>query len=189
MGQLLAFVVNLFSFLVGGLCGYTTRNDNSLNASYPWGENKPLVIAVDHDHNTNGTGRQTPGVLPDIDLSLTNRVIGVLYENIKHVRIGEVGSKAVRGASLDTAAGGRNETFDSGCIKSAGKLLLFRLDAWDDWDRKEFLVYAAVEVKNLEDFLVRLFTCKMGGVAFLPQEFSSSKEWLYGLHQSEGRRK
>lgn len=187
LGELLAFVVNLFSFLIGSLRCNTTRYDNDLDTSHPWWKDKPLVIAMDHDHDTNGPGGQTPGILPDVDLSLANRVVGILYEDIEHILIGEVCSKAVGGAALNTTTRGGDETFDGGCVKSTGKLLLLRLDAWDDRDREELLVYAAVEVEDLQDFLVCLFACKMSGVTFLPQEFSSSKEWLYGLRQPEGR--
>jgi hypothetical protein len=87
--------------------------------------------------------------LPDVDLSLANRVVGILYEDIEHVRVREVSSKAVRGAALDTTTGGGDETFHGGCVKSTGKLLLLRLDTWDDRDREELLVYAAVKVKDL----------------------------------------
>lgn len=149
LGELFAFVINLFSFLVRSLRSYAARHDNDLDASYPRRENKSLVIAVNHDHDTNGPGRQTPGILPDVYFPLTNRVVGILYKDIKHIWIGEVGSKAVRGAALNTAAGRGDETFNGGCVKSTGKLLLLGFDTWDDRDREELLIYAAIEVKDL----------------------------------------
>jgi len=120
-----------------------------LDASYLWRKDESLVIAVDHNHNTNRPGRQTPGILPDVDLALTDRVVGVLYEDIKHVRIGEIGSEAVRGGSLNTTTGGWDEPFDGGCVETTSEFLFFGLDTGNDRNRKQLLVYATVEVKDL----------------------------------------
>lgn len=149
LSEFLALVINPFAFLVGSLRGDTTRHDDGLNTSYPWRKNESLVIAVDHDHNTNSPGRQTPGILPDIDLAFPDRVVRVLYKDIKHVRIGEVGSKTMRGAALNTTTRGGYEPFDSGSVEATSKFLLFGLDTRDDRNRKQLLVYTAVEVKDL----------------------------------------
>ena len=149
LGELLTFVINPLAFLVGRLRSNTARHDDDLHASHPWGKDESLIVTVDHDHDTDGPGRKAPGILPDVNFSLTDRVVGVLYEDIKHVRIRKVGSEAVRGAALNTTTGGRDETLNSGRIESTSKFFLFGLDTWDDRDRKELLVHAAIEVKDL----------------------------------------
>jgi len=151
-----------------------------LDAGYLWRKDESLVIAVDHNHNTNRPGRQTPRILPDVDLPLTDRVVGVLYEDIKHIRIGEIGSKAVGGGSLNATTGGGDEPFDGGGVEATSKFLFFRLDTRNDRNREQLLVYATVEVKDLQDFLVRLFAREVGGMTFLPQELSGPKERLCG---------
>lgn len=180
LSELLAFIINSFALLVGRLRSDATRHYNDLDTSYPWRKDKPFIITVDHDHNTNGSGRQTPGILPNVDLAFADRVVRVLYEDIKHIRIGEVGSKAVRGGALNTTTRGGDETFDSGCVEATSKFLLFGLDTGNDRNRKQFLVYTAVEVKDLQDFSVRLFTRKVSGMAFLPEELSGPKERFCG---------
>ena len=136
LSKLLTFIINSFAFLVSRLRGDTARHDNDLDTSYPWRENESLVIAVDHNHDTNAPGRQTPRILPDVDLALTDGVIGVLYEDIKHVRIGKVGSKAVRGGTLNTTTRSGDEPFNGGGVEAASEFLLFGLDTWNDRDRK-----------------------------------------------------
>ena len=136
LGEFLAFVIDPLAFLVGRLRGDTARDDDGLDACYPWREDESLVVAVDHDHDADGTGRQTPRILPDVDLALTDRVVGILNEYIKHVRIGEVGSEAVRGSALNTTTRRGDETLDGGCVEPASKFLLFGLDAWNDRDRE-----------------------------------------------------
>ena len=143
-GKLLAFIIDSFAFFIGRLRSDTARHDDDLDTNYPWRDDESLVIAVDHDHNTNGSGRQAPRVLPDVDLTLTDRVIGVLHEDIKHVWVGEVGSKAVRGSTLNTTTGSGDEPFNSGGVEATSEFLLFRLDTWNDRNRKQFFVYAAV---------------------------------------------
>jgi len=149
LSEFFTLVVNPFAFLVGRLCSDTARHDDDLDASHLWGKDETLVIAVNHDHNTDRPGRKTPRILADVDLALTNRVVGVLYEDIKHIRIGEVGSKAVRGAALNTTSRGGDEPFDGGGVEATSKFLLFGLDTRNDRNRKQFLVYTAVEVKDL----------------------------------------
>jgi hypothetical protein len=55
----------------------------------------------------------------------------------------------VRGAALNATTGGWDETFNSGCVESTSKFLLLGLYAWNNGDRQELLIYAAIEVKNL----------------------------------------
>jgi len=50
----------------------------------------------------------------------------------------------MRSRSLDAAARGRDETFHGRSVKTAGKLLFFRLHTRDDRDREKFLEDAAV---------------------------------------------
>ena len=149
LSEFFTFVVNSFAFLVGRLRSDTTRHDDDLDASHLWWKDEALVIAVNHDHNTDRSGRKTPRILPDVDLAFTNGVVGVLYEDIKHIRIGEVGSKAVRGAALNTTTGGGDEPFDGGSVEATSEFLLFRLDTRNDRNCKQFLVYTTVEVKDL----------------------------------------
>ena len=136
LSQLLAFIINSFALLVGRLRSDTARYDDGLDTSYPWREDESLVVAVDHDHNTDTPGRQTPRVLPDVDFAPTDGVIRVLYKDIKHVRVGEVGSEAVRGGALNTTTGSRDEPFNGGGVEATGEFLLFGLDTWNDRNRK-----------------------------------------------------
>jgi hypothetical protein len=115
---------------------------------------------VGHDHDTNGTGGQTPRVLEHVDLgvlaSLTvgSRGLGVLDVDVEH--LGEVLAKVVRGTALDTTASGGDEALNSGRVVGTGKLLVLRLDTGDDGDGEDLLVNAAVEVENVADLLVGL---------------------------------
>jgi len=55
----------------------------------------------------------------------------------------------VGGSTLYTTTGSRDEPFNGGGIEATSEFLLFGLDTWNDGNRKQFLVYAAVEVKDI----------------------------------------
>jgi len=55
----------------------------------------------------------------------------------------------MRGATLNTTTRGGYEPFDGGGVEAASKFLLFGLDTGDDRNRKQLLVYTAVEVEDL----------------------------------------
>lgn len=84
----------------------------------------------------------------------------------------------VRSGSLDTSAGGRDETLYSGGVITTGELFLFRLFTGDDGHSEDIFIDLSVEIKNVENFLVSIGLVEEGGVAFLPEEFSGTKERL-----------
>lgn len=53
LSELLTFIIDSLAFLVGRLGSDTTRHDDDLDTSYLWWKDESLVIAVDHDHNTD----------------------------------------------------------------------------------------------------------------------------------------
>jgi hypothetical protein len=168
-------VVKLLTLLVRRLCGNTGRNNDDLELSNTGRENETLVVSVDHNHHTNRPRRETPRVLPDLEL-VSSRVRRVLNGDTEH--LGEVLTKAVGGSSLDTATSGRDETLDGGGVETSGELLLLRLDTGNDGNGEELLVNAAVEVEDLENLLVGFGLGEEGGVALLPEELTSTEEGL-----------
>ena len=85
-----------------------TRNNNSLNTSDARWKNQSLIIAMDHDHNTNRTRGQSPRVLPYEWFGTIDRIFD---EYVKHLRTGKVLTKAMRGGCLNTTSRSRDETF------------------------------------------------------------------------------
>jgi hypothetical protein len=69
---------------------------------------------------------------------------------------------------LNTSARGGDEALDGGGEETAGEPLVHGLDSGDHWDGEELLVDSAVEVEDLVDLLLGLFTCLEGGVTLLP---------------------
>lgn len=145
VNKILARIVDVRSLLVGGLGSDSNGNDDDLNGRHTRRQHQSLVIAMNHDHDTNRSRRQTPAVLPDEQLvdATASSSVGVFYDNVEH--LGEVLSQAVRSASLDTASRSWDEAFDGGGVETSGELLLFRLDTWDDGDSEQIDVNLAVE--------------------------------------------
>ena len=56
------------------------------------------------------------------------------------------------------------------------KLFFVRLLSADHWNRQNLLAEISVKVQHLDRSLLRLFGSCMGGMSFLPQEFSGAKE-------------
>lgn len=129
---------------------------------------------MDHDHHTQRTGGKTPRVLVRIQSTL--RLVWRLDGNVKH--LGEVLTQMVRSGSLDTSAGGRDETLYSGGVITTGELFLFRLFTGDDGHSEDIFIDLSVEIENVENFLVSIGLVEEGGVAFLPEKFSGTKERL-----------
>jgi hypothetical protein len=75
---------------------------------------------------------------------LTCRVVGILDEDVEHLRSGEVLAETVRSCPLDATTGCGDEAFYGGGVKPAGKFLLLRLYSRDNGDRKKILEDAAV---------------------------------------------
>jgi hypothetical protein len=111
--------------------------------------------------------------LPNVEF-VSSRVRRVLDVDSEHFR--EVLSEAVRGSSLDTSTGSRDETFDSSSVETSGELLLLRFDTGNDGDCEEFFVNSSVEIEDLENFFVGFLFREECGVTFLPEELSGSKE-------------
>lgn len=59
--------VEFLALLIGGLGGDTDGDNDSLGFCDARGQNQATVVTVDHDHYTQSTGRETPGVLPDVE--------------------------------------------------------------------------------------------------------------------------
>lgn len=155
-----------------------TRDDNSLDTRNLRREDQALVISVNHDHNTNRPGTQTPAVLPHIQLLLAGRIIRVLDNDVEHLRTREVLTETMRCCTLDTASGSRYEAFYGRRVQSTCELLLLGLDTGNDRDSEQVLVYFAVELEDLSHLRVGFRLCEVSGVSFLPEEFASAKERL-----------
>ncbi len=178
LGEFVAGVVDQRAGLVGRLGGDTTRHNDHLDASHTRGKNQTLVITMHHDHNTDRPRRETPRVLPDIELRLPDFILGILNRDIEHLRPGEVLSETVGGGGLDATSRGGDEAFDGGGVQTAGEFLLLGFDTGDDGDGEELFVYSAVQLEDLADLDVSFGFGEMRGVAFLPEELSRSQEWL-----------
>lgn len=137
-------------------------------------QDETLVITVDHDHDTQRTGGETPRVLVRVQSTL--RLVWRLDGNVKH--LGEVLSQVVGSSGLDTSARGGDETFHSGGVITTGKLFLLGLFTGDDGHSEDIFVDLSVELENVEDFLVSIGLVEEGGVAFLPEELSGTEERL-----------
>jgi hypothetical protein len=61
-------------------------------------QNQTLVVSVHHGEHTKRSGRETPRVLPSVEL--VSGLVGILELNAEH--LGEVLSQAVRRRSLRT---------------------------------------------------------------------------------------
>lgn len=156
----------------------STRDDNSLDTRNLRREYQALVIAVDHDHNANRPGTQTPAVLPHIQLLLASRIIGVLDDDVEHLGAREVLTETMGSCTLDTASGSRDEALHGRRVQSTCELLLLGLDTGNDRDSEKVLVYFAVELEDLTHFRVGFRLCEVSGVSFLPEEFACAEERL-----------
>lgn len=175
--KFVAGVIDGLPLIVGGALGDTTRNNNNLDARHPGGKNQALVVAVDHDHDTDGSGTQSPRVLPHEQLlALAGGVVRIFNTDVEHLWSAEVLTKTVRGSGLDTSSCGRDEALDSGGVQATSELLLLRLDTWDNRNGQKILVHSTVEIEDVSNFRVRFSLGQMSSVAFLPQELSGSEE-------------
>ena len=167
-GKFVTRVVDLVSVCITRLGRDAAWNDDNLDGSNAGRENQSLVITVYHDHDSDGTRRKTPRVLPCINFALTGGIVGILDDDIEHFWFGEVLTKTVRGASLDTATTSWNEALYSGGIKRASELFLLGLDALDHRNSKQFLVDASVEFKDIKNLLVGFRLGQVSRMTFLP---------------------
>lgn len=158
--------------LSGHLGGEADGDEDGLDLGDTGREDQTLVVTVDHDHDTDDTGRETPRVLPDVDvLALLG---GILDGNVEH--LGEVLAQAVRGGTLDTTAVGGNVALDGGGVVTTSELLGLGLAATDDGDGEELLVNTGVELEDLENLLTGGLLGKVGGVTLLPHELTGTEE-------------
>lgn len=179
--DVLAGVVDEVKIGLGRLDGQTAGDDDGLIKRDAGREDQTLVVTVDHDHDADRAGRQTPRVLPDVDLlgliGRGGRGLGVLDRDVKHV--GEVLAETVGSTALDSTARGGDEAFDGGRVQTARETLLFRLDTLDDGKREQVIVDLLIQIQNLADLLASALEGQMGRVALLPQELTRAKEGLY----------
>ena len=172
-GEELVNLLHVCVLLLGRhLGGEADGDEDGLDLGDTRREDETLVVTVDHDHDTDDTGGQTPRVLPDVDvLALLG---GILDGDVEH--LGEVLAQAVRGGTLDTTAVGRNVALDGGGVVTTGELLGLGLATTDDGDGEELLVDASVELENLENLLAGGLLGKVGGVTLLPHELPGTEE-------------
>jgi len=107
------FRIELRLLLFGGLSGDTDGDNDGLELCHTGGQDKTPVVTVDHDHDTQGTSRQTPGVLPDVErgFSLAGLSARIFYGDVEH--LAEILAQTVRSTTLDTTAGGGDVALDS----------------------------------------------------------------------------
>ena len=184
-GEELVNLLHVRVLLLGRhLGGETDGDEDGLDLGDTGREDETLVVTVDHDHDTDDTGGQTPRVLPDMDvLALLG---GVLDSDVEH--LGEVLAQAVRSGALDTATVGRNVALDGGGVVTTGELLGLGLAAANDGDGEELLVDTGVELEDLENLLAGGLLGKVGSVTLLPHELAGTEEGsgLLGLPTDDG---
>lgn len=79
---------------------------------------------------------------------------------------------------LNTASGGRYESFNGSGIQSPREFLFIGFDTLDNGYCEKFFVYTTVESEYIENFGVCFLFCEVCGVTFLPKEFTGSEEGL-----------
>ena len=156
--------------LVDGEFFGQNRHDNGLEGADPGWQDESRVVSVDHNHDTNGAGGESPRGLPG-NLGLARFVLKV---NVKH--FAKVLSEVVRGGSLNGPPGNGNVRFDRGGLVSTGKFFLFRLVSLNDGDGQQVFVNTAVQIEGLLDHGVGIVVRGVGRVSFLPQEFAGSQK-------------
>lgn len=166
-GYFLAEALNVFS---RGF-GIEDVDDNDLRGGHTRRQHQTLIVAVHHDHHTDGACGEAPAVLPD-KLALyastmrpapTARLC--LVGDVEHLR--EVLAQAVRCGGLNRTAVGGDEGLNGCRVETAGKLLLLGLAALDDRHGQHLFVHAGIVVKDLQHFLLGLFLRGECTVAFL----------------------
>lgn len=133
---------------------------------------------MNHNHDTQGTGRQTPRVLPDVHslLLLTRLGGGVLNSDVEHLT--EVLAQAMGGTTLNTTASCRDVTLNGSGVETTSKFLFLGLLALDHGNGKKLGVNIGIPVKNLQHFFPGSILSQVGSVALLPQELTSTQERL-----------
>lgn len=178
--EALNLAVELLALLIGGLGGDTDGDDDGLGVSDTRREDETAVVTVDHDHDTEGTGGQTPGVLPHVERSGLLLVValggGVLDGDTEHLT--EVLAQTVGGTTLDTTTGGGDVALNGGGVETTGELLLLGLLTLDNRNSQKFLVDTSIEVEDCHNLLVSTLLGQVGCVTLLPQELSGSEERL-----------
>lgn len=170
-----------FTLVLGNLVVETAWDNDDLEVGDAWWEDETLVVTVNHDHDTNDTGGETPRVLPDKERILLLTLLGswVLDSDVEH--LGEVLTQAMGSGALDTTSSGWNVTLDGGGEKTSGELFLLSLLSLDGWDGEELRVNVRVVLENLHDFVLGILSVQVSGVTLLPQELSGTEEWLWVL--------
>lgn len=176
--QTIDFAIQLLALFICGLGSDADRDDYGLGLCNARGQDQATVVTVDHDHNTQGTGGETPGVLPDVQSRLLLIALdrGILDGDVEHLT--EVLAKTVRCTTLNTTASGRDITLNGCGIETTSKLFLFGLLTLDNRNSQEFLVDPSIEVKNLDNFVISTLLGQVCRVALLPEELSGSEKRL-----------
>lgn len=138
---------------------------------------------MDHNHDTNDAGRQTPGVLPDEEFLVLFRVtvfpVGVLDDDVEH--LAKVLAETVGCGALDSTTSGRDIALAGSCEKPASEFLFFGLASLNCWNGEELRVHACIPVKDRQDLGLSSSTGLVRGVALLPEELAGAEEGLWVL--------
>lgn len=183
IGDLLDACQEGLSFLLGGARGEAAGDDDDLVGRDTGREDQPLVVAVNHNHDSNDAGRQTPRVLPDKKFLIVFRVavfpVGILDDDVEH--LAKVLAETVGCGTLDSAASGRDIALAGSCEKAASEFLFFGLASLNCWNGEELGVHACVPVKDCQDLGLSSCLSLVRGVAFLPEELAGAEEGLWVL--------
>mmetsp|Transcript_16181 Transcript_16181/g.33201 ORF Transcript_16181/g.33201 Transcript_16181/m.33201 type:complete len:762 (+) Transcript_16181:84-2369(+) len=145
-------------------------NDDGLKGCDGGGKDEAAVVAVDHDHDPDGSGGEAPGRLPrDLGFPLL-----VLVLDVEH--LAEVLPQVVGRGALDGSAGHGDVGLDGGGLIPARELLLLGLVPRDDGHGEEVLVDAAVQLQRLPDHDVGVVVGCVGRVSLLPEELAGAQE-------------
>lgn len=150
------------------LIGY--RDDYNLDDCNSRGQHQPYVIAVEHDHDADGSSRQPPRSLPH------QRLFVLFVQKLYLEHLGKVLAQLVAGRGLNASAVLVYPGLDRSSVEGPGELLGLGLCALNHRDCKEVLVNLPVELENCVDKGIGFGLCSVGSMALLPEEFAGANE-------------
>ena len=145
------------------------RNNNNLDRSDLRRNNESWVVAVYHDHSSDSTCCKSPW-------SLIYIVKFVVFARILDLEcLGKSITEVVAGCALKSSSV-VHKCLNCVCSLSSCKLFFICLLSLDNRDSHIVLKEVSIYVKHLLCTLFCFFKCSVCCVAFLPEEFSASKE-------------
>lgn len=123
--------------------GQIYSKSNYLYTGHSWRQHQASVVPVNHCHDTDRSGSQSPWVLIHVLLLLRVRV---LNHNLKH--LGEVLTQMMRGAPLNGTATGADVGLHCCGEDSTSKLLFLRLATSHDRNSQQVLIDLGIQLQD-----------------------------------------